>query len=884
MRTLRYLRPLILTTLLGLTACGGTPDGSEHANSRSDDVASNQNTDSDNDGVNDTSDAFPSDASETIDSDLDGIGNNTDTDDDGDGVIDSSDTFPLDANETIDTDLDGIGNNTDTDDDGDGVIDSSDAFPLDANETIDSDLDGIGNNTDTDDDGDGVNDIADACPLDPTETLDSDGDGICDNADLTPSSTIDELISGGVVGGFGSIYVNGIRYSTDTAEFVNDDNQSLINGEQHLEVGHYVWIQGTINDDGATGIANVVIYDVNLKGAVGTIDPPNRSFTVLGRTVKISQDTIFDNDFAIAELSGLTVGENIEVSGFDQTDGSLLATRIDLQIPSAPAELKVEGLVTQVDSLNRTLLLGTQVIDFSNAVINFSPSTQQWIEVYGSLDPQNVIIARVIQLEAHQTDYGLSATNSPNTSNLNTRISVEGSVTDVNAGSGFSVNGYPVLTSTSTLYIGGNSTDVKLASRVLIQGLRSADLQTLVAEHVYIRLPENLQIEGLVTAIDRTTDQFDVAGITVAVQTTTQMEDGTGVDRRFRTQNLVVGDFVEVSGQYTGDLLIAYRIGRDDNDDDLDDYAGHAIIADGVQYHVDDDGFLQDPVGNYHIENDGTYTRYSDTTDYLQRVDNAGSTIEIQGIASAFSTTALTLYGNVINFTNSTTFGFNNRIVDSATFFASTVSNPYVEVNATVNQNNIFEALTVNLESPTENVSESNESGSDDSSRVAEYGFELKGIITAIDTSSLQLSNGYNLQFTATTTYETYSLVNQATFLSTLTSLINPAVELKVVRSTDGTLRVTKIELESSEISDDRGEAYTGSQVEFEGYGAINELGVTMQGNLITFLDSTYFELFDRQVSLTEFLAHVSNTDRFEVKARRNTAGAYEAIKVELDD
>ena len=104
------------------------------------------------------------------------------------------------------------------------------------------------------------------------------------------------------------------------------------------------------------------------------------------------------------------------------------------------------------------------------------------------------------------------------------------------------------------------------------------------------------------------------------------------------------------------------------------------------------------------------------------------------------------------------------------------------------------------------------------------------------------------------------------------------------MRSTDGTLRVTKIELESSEISDDRGEAYTGSQVEFEGYGAINELGVTMQGNLITFLDSTYFELFDRQVSLTEFLAHVSNTDRFEVKARRNTAGAYEAIKVELDD
>ena len=776
MWTTSYLRPFILTTLLVLTACGGTPAGTDYANSRSDDVESSQ---------------------------------------------------------------------------------------------------------DTDDDGDGVNDIADACPLDPTETLDSDGDGICDNADLTPSSTIDELISGGVVGGFGSIYVNGVRYSTDTAEFVNDDNESLINGEQHLEVGHYVWIEGTINDDGATGVANVVIYDVNLKGAVSIIDPPNRSFTVLGRTVKINRDTIFDNDFAIAELSGLTVGENVEVSGFDQPDGSLLATRIELQNLSAPAELKVEGIVTQVNLLNRTLLIGTQAIDFSNAVINFSPSKQQWIEVYGDLDLQNVIIARVIQVEAHQTDYGLAATNSPNTSKSNTRISVEGSVTEVNAGSGFSVNDYPVITSASTLYIGGSHTDVKLASRVLIQGQRSADLQTLIADHVYIRFPENLQIEGLVTAIDRTTNQFDVAGITVAVQTTTQMEDATGVDRRFRTQQLVVGDFVEVSGQYNGNLLIAYRIGRDDNDDDLDDYAGNTIVTQGVQYHVDDDGFLQDAAGNYHIENDGTYTRYSATADYSQRVDNAGSTIEIQGIASAFTTAALTIYGNVINLTDSTRFVFNNRIVDSATFFASAVSNPFVEVSATVNQNNIFEALTVSLESAIENISESR---SDDSRGVAEYGFELKGIITAIDTSSLQLSNGYSLQFTAATTYETYSLVNQATFLTTLASLINPAVELKVVRSTDGTLLVTKIELESSEISDDRGETYTGFEVEFEGYGAINELGVTMQGNLITFLDSTYFELFDRQVRLTEFLAHVSNTDRFEVKARRTNAGAYEAIKVELDD
>jgi hypothetical protein len=58
----------------------------------------NQSCDSDNDGVINTSDAFPFDSSETLDTDLDGIGNNADTDDDNDGVEDGVDQDPLDPN------------------------------------------------------------------------------------------------------------------------------------------------------------------------------------------------------------------------------------------------------------------------------------------------------------------------------------------------------------------------------------------------------------------------------------------------------------------------------------------------------------------------------------------------------------------------------------------------------------------------------------------------------------------------------------------------------------------------------------------------------------------------------------------------------------------
>ena len=66
-----------------------------------------------------------------VDTDGDGIPDEIDPDDDNDGVDDSSDAFPLDPTEWEDTDGDGTGNNADLDDDNDGVLDEDDIDPLD---------------------------------------------------------------------------------------------------------------------------------------------------------------------------------------------------------------------------------------------------------------------------------------------------------------------------------------------------------------------------------------------------------------------------------------------------------------------------------------------------------------------------------------------------------------------------------------------------------------------------------------------------------------------------------------------------------------------------------------------------------------------------------
>jgi len=174
---------------------GGAGEGVFHANVKSDNPALPDITyldnylsktltiaaDSDGDSVPDPIDNCPNTENlDQLDTDGDSEGDACDTDDDNDGVPDTSDALPLDVSESVDTDGDGIGNNADTDDDNDGVSDTQEAIDgtnplvsdtdgdglLDGLEAsngtnplvADTDGDGIGNNADSDDDGDGFSD------------------------------------------------------------------------------------------------------------------------------------------------------------------------------------------------------------------------------------------------------------------------------------------------------------------------------------------------------------------------------------------------------------------------------------------------------------------------------------------------------------------------------------------------------------------------------------------------------------------------------------------------------------------------------------------------------------------------------------------------------
>ncbi len=145
------------------------------------------------------------------------------------------------------------------------------------------------------------------------------------------------ITSTGTITGFGSIYVNNIKFETNASTFDVDDNPDST--EDALALGMRVTVKGTLNEDGVTGTATSVTYDEELQGPVGStpidIDADNRTITVLGIEVALNSTTTeFDESSSSPggfSFDNIKQGDNVEISGLFDSSGVLVATRVELK-------------------------------------------------------------------------------------------------------------------------------------------------------------------------------------------------------------------------------------------------------------------------------------------------------------------------------------------------------------------------------------------------------------------------------------------------------------------------------------------------------------------------------------------------------------------------
>ncbi len=168
----------------------------------------------------------------------------------------------------------------------------------------------------------------------------------------------------GVVSGFGSVYVNGCEYETDSAS-IYVDGQSA--SEDDLSVGDVVVVTGSANC--TTGTATSITSADELEGWVDSNSfATDGTMVVMGQTVTITDMTTFeDYTGSVATLADIVADHIVEIHGYTSEQGTILATRIEVKATTLSGyigELELKGVVQS--PITGSFDIGALSIDYSS--------------------------------------------------------------------------------------------------------------------------------------------------------------------------------------------------------------------------------------------------------------------------------------------------------------------------------------------------------------------------------------------------------------------------------------------------------------------------------------------------------------------------------------
>lgn len=362
----------------------------------------------------------------------------------------------------------------------------------------------------------------------------------------------------GTITGFGSIFVNGIEFETGSASVSIDDNPGV---ESDLQLGMVVLVDGTLNAGGITGTATSVTFDDEVQGPISAIstgpDGLIKTLTVLGIQVRVEKaTTVFDD----VTFDTLAVNDVVEVSGFPDNSGLLLATRVEKKenFIAGASEVELKGVVTGLSGT--TFSLGSFTVEFGGADLSDVPggviSNGLEVEVKGTLAGTTITATRIKQ------DDDLFADNVD-------KVSLEGIITDFVSNGDFRIAGQRIDASGATFdpagLVLGNGVEVE-AEGPIVNGI----LQAIKVE----ARGGNVKIDATVQSVNSTagtiTLQFVPGNVTVQVTSQTSLRDDLGIADPFTLAGVAAGNFLEIRGFVDGSgNIVADEIRRDNTDDDI---------------------------------------------------------------------------------------------------------------------------------------------------------------------------------------------------------------------------------------------------------------------------------------------------------------------------
>jgi Domain of unknown function (DUF5666) len=353
--------------------------------------------------------------------------------------------------------------------------------------------------------------------------------GIQGSGSPAPAATATTV---GPITGFGSIFVDGVEYSTAGAQ-ISVDGQAAT--EAQLSAGQIVDVNGSVNSDGKTGAATQVTFNGDVVGPVTQVDTSSSTFVALGQTVRIMPSTLLDSSIQPADISGFQAGTVVEVSGFADSTGAIVACRVDVKAVSS--QLQVKGVVQALDSTGHTFKINALTVDDSLAMVTGTLANGSTVLVQGTSvsSSSGALLATRIEVLP-----GLGAT-------ANERADIQGVITTFTSNADFVVNGQHVTTSATTDFVLHNVT-LGVNVEVDVQGQFDSS-GTLVAQKVEVRPQSQSLVSGFVDSVGAASNTLTILGVTVTTGTSTQFDDKSNQHvRMFTLADVKVGDYVEADG------------------------------------------------------------------------------------------------------------------------------------------------------------------------------------------------------------------------------------------------------------------------------------------------------------------------------------------------
>jgi hypothetical protein len=366
------------------------------------------------------------------------------------------------------------------------------------------------------------------------------GGGSNDGGGDVPDESTTGLLSAGVISGFGSVYINGVRYGTDATSVLIDDQEATV---AQLEVGQYVELKGHEHSyrDGKDCEAEIIRYHNVLEGPVTSIDLAGDSFVAMGQVVQVTLDTVVGDGIEPASVEGLAVGDVVEVSGIVPQSGAIDATRIDIQPDGGPYD--VTGYASNVQADAGRFAINELVVDYNGANMEDfpggDPATGDLVLVKGfTFDPDGTFVATRVEL---RSDDWLEP-------GAGDAVEIQGAVVDFASPTDFSAGGWHVTTTSVTTYEHGTAGDLSDGVMLRVKGTADA-AGTLVASEISFMQVSDVRVVAQIADLDATARTLAVLGLEVSTDDSTHFEDMSLLHmREFGFGDLTVGAWADIRG------------------------------------------------------------------------------------------------------------------------------------------------------------------------------------------------------------------------------------------------------------------------------------------------------------------------------------------------